>query len=794
MFKNYFKIAWRNLLKNRIYSVLNIAGLAVGMAVALMVALWVVYEFSYDRFFPNADRLYKVYRNVKMDDKIGTVRYQPHPLVDVLRDEIPEIEYATETTTRDERGLIVGEKKISVKGILVGKDFLKMFPFPFYKGNAASAMNDPYSIILTEATAKALFGNSDPMSQLVRVDNLNNLKVTGVLKQLPENSSFAFDYIIPMSYGEIEDPGIEFNRTTWENNRYDIYVMLHKNITSAQIAGKIKNIIKDHSVRMRVINPELMLHPLTDWRLYSEFKGGKSVGGYINYVHMFSIIGLLVLLIACINFMNLSTAGSAKRAKEIGIRKALGSQRKQLIMQFLTESILLAFISFCFAILIIQLVLPSFNSLTDSKIQIPYTNALFWLLIVVYILFTGLLAGSRPAFYLSSFQPAKVLKGTIQTAGSAAWSRKLLVVLQFSCSIALIIGTLIIFQQINYAKNRPTGFNGDRLMTTVITNDLYRNYDALKNELLQTGMIQSIARSSSSLTQIGWYPSITDWPGKTTGAEMVNCAEIAVSSTYYKTVGMRLIKGNYFSGTDTSSIILNEAAVRRMSLKDPLGKIITVKGLEEMKGHVIGVVEDALMESPFTPVVPTIFIDGINGSDAGYMIYRLSPNVNTATAIATITKLFDKYNPAYPYVYEFVDESYDQKFKLEALIGKLAGILTGLAIFVSCLGLFALAAYSAEQRKKEIGVRKVLGASTLQLWSLLCRDFVWLIVISCVVASPFAFYFSKSWLEKYDYRISIGSDVFIISAALALLITLITVSYHAIKTATVNPIKNLRTE
>jgi ABC-type lipoprotein release transport system permease subunit len=544
---------------------------------------------------------------------------------------------------------------------------------------------------------------------------------------------------------------------------------------------------------MHSLKPLVVLHPVKYWHLYNNFTKGKETGGFIEYVRMFGIIGILVLIIACINFMNLSTARSEKRAREVGVRKAIGSQRKHLIYQFLVESILITFMAFIVAICITQLALPAFNLLTQDAIRIPFTSPVFWIVMITYVLLTGLLAGSRPAFYLSSFNPVKVLKGTIQVGKAATLPRKALVVLQFTCSIALIISTVIVYQQLQYAKNRSTGYSADRLVMTDMSSDLVKNYDALRNDLLSTGMVKSVASATSPVTTVFSHTSIMKWPGKDANDEEMNIGSIWVSPTYFKTVGMKLKEGRDFASdfnSDTLSVIVNEAAVKRMGLKSPLNAVLTWNASDKPV-HIVGVVKDAVMTSPFTPVEPTIFALSHYGNS---VIYRLSANVNTHQAIDKLAPIFNRYNPAYPYLYHFVNEEYDKKFSLETLVGKLAGIFAGLAIFISCLGLFGLAAYVAEQRTKEIGIRKVLGASISQVWLLLSRDFILLVVISCVIASPIALYFLNGWLQKYDYRITIGPGVFILSALAALAITMVTISFQAIKAAVANPVKSLRSE
>jgi len=790
MIKNYLKIAWRNILSNKVYSLLNILGLAAGMAVALVIGLWVQYQYSYDKSLPGYSQLYQVRRNYNSNGTTLTFSSTSLKLADALRNNIPEIENVAESDWGNSHGLRVDNRKFYLSGAQVGSDFLKMFQYPFVSGNAATALRDPYSIVLTQSTAKALFGNTDPMDKTVRVDNVHDVKVTGVIADLPANSSFQFKFILPFSYFEQTQAYVKTARTSgFDYNDFQIFVKLKPGISYAQVEPKIIDIEKSEPQSINAKNSKVIMQPLQDWHLYSEYKNGIAASGFIDYVHIFSVIGLLVLVIACINFINLSTARSEKRAKEVGVRKAIGSLRSDLIFQFMTESALVTLISFLFCVVLVILVLPSFNSLTGTSIAIPYSNLSFWLLMLGGVLLTALLAGGRPAFYLSSFNPVQVLKSSMSSGKSKSLSRQILVVVQFSCSIALIISTVIIYQQIKFAKDRPTGYNIDRLMATDMNDDLDRNYAALKNELLQSGQVQSITTATSPATDVGSHGDVSYWAGKLPG-ETVEMGYIGVSDDYFKTLGMKLLAGRDFiigSKADSTNVILNEAAVKRLRLKDPINQIMT-NGNQHLK--IIGVVKDALMISPFAPADPTTFYL----SKGGNMIYRLSANVPTHDAVEKITTIFNKYDPGFPYDYRFVDADYNSKFQIEVLIGKLSGIFAGLAIFISCLGLFGLAAYVAEQRTKEIGIRKVLGATIAQVWLLLSKDFIVLVVISCLIASPLAYYFLQNWLMKYDYRISIGPGVFFVSALLAIVITLITISFQAIKAALMNPVKSLKNE
>lgn len=788
MIRNYFKIAWRNLLNNKVYSALNILGLSAGMAVALLIALWVNYQYSYDKFIPKQSQLYQVRRNFNSNGDTLTFSSTSLMLADALRN-TPGVEHIAECDGSAEHGLVVGNNKLFPIGLQVGGDFLKMFRYPIIRGNAENALKDPYSIVLNESTAKALFGKDDPIGKTVRVDNRDNLKVTGILKDLPANSSMTINYIIPFSYMELTQSWVKPLRTSsFGDNAFVIYAELKPGVSYAQIAPKIRDIEKGETGSVNAMNSNVIMQPLSDWHLYADYKNGKALDGFIQYVRIFSIIGALVLLIACINFINLSTARSEKRAKEVGVRKAIGSLRKDLIYQFLTESTLFTFISFLFSLLFVQLSLPAFNSLTGTLIAIPFGSLLFWTIILICVLGTALLAGARPAFYLSSFNPVKVLKGTIQVGKSAAISRKILVVTQFSCSIALIISTVVIYRQIQYAKDRPAGYQINRLMTSNMNDDLIKNQQALKNDLLQSGVVQYVSSASSPATGVGGHMNLDYWQGKNPG-ETVEMGVVSTTGNYFKTLGMQLKTGRDFRNvqSDTSNVVLNESAVKRLRFKEPINQLIKKSGKAY---HVIGVVKDALMNSPFAAADPTMFEYG-NGD---HLMYRLLPNVNTHQAIEKLTPIFNKYSPSYPYDYSFVDADYNKKFSEEVLVGKLAGIFAGLAIFISCLGLFGLAAFVAEQRTKEIGVRKVLGASVTQVWMLLSKDFILLVLVSCIIASPLAFYFLQKWLIKYDYRITIGPGVFIISAIMAIVITLITISFQAIKAALANPVKSLRSE
>ncbi|GAB3794618.1 ABC transporter permease [Spirosoma humi] len=790
MLRNYLKIAWRNLIKQKGYSFINIAGLSVGMAVAMLIGLWVHHEYSYDTFLPNYQQLYQVRRNFNSNGDTLTFTSTSLKLADALRNQIPEVEYVAESDFFGSHGLKVGDKKMYMDGAQIGGDFLRMFQYPLIKGEASVALKDPYSIVLTESTAQALFGREEAMGKIVRFDNQNDLKVTGILKDLPTNSSLKFNYLVPFSYYEAAVNGVRMARSGgFGDNSFQIFVKLKPSVSYAQVAGKIALIEHTEKNSLNAMNSVVILQPLQNWHLYSTYQNGKETGGFIEYVRMFSIIGILVVLIACINFVNLTTARSTKRAKEVGIRKAVGSQRQQLISQFLTESFLFTLVAFVCSLLFVQLLLPAFNALIDSQVAIPYANAGFWLATVGCLLITSLLAGSLPAFYLSSFQPVKVLKGTMQVGKSASWPRKALVVAQFSCSIALILSAIIVFKQIQHAKSRPTGYNVNRLLMTNMNSELGQNFTILKDELVKNGVAEHVSQSSSPATDIWWHSDLDKWPGKNAG-ETVEMGIIRVANDYFKTVGMTLTQGRDFSGeNDTTSVIFNEAAIKRIRLQNPIDQIITWQG-KPLK--IVGVAKDALMQSPFTKADPTMFV--CTPGPLNVLLYRISPRLATQDALTQMTTLFTKYNPSYAYNYQFADVKYAAKFKLETLIGKLAGIFAGLAIFISCLGLFGLASFMAERRTKEIGVRKVLGASVLNVWGLLSKEFVYLVGIAFFIATPLAYYFLSNWLQKYEYRTELSWWIFGLTGLGAMAVTLLTVSFQSIKAALLDPVKSLKIE
>ncbi len=792
MLRSYFRTAWRNIIRSRGYSALNILSLATGMAVALLIGLWVMGQISFDRFLPGYRQAYQVRLNSSDKGEIRTQAEVCIPLAGALKNDVPGIAYTAPAFGPVSNALTAGDKKINSNGIIAGADFLRIFQFPFVEGNAALALQDPSSIVLTQSTARALFGDSDALNRTVLSYGSDPLKVTGIIKDLPRNSSFQLDFVTPFSAFSASG-WVKAAKTNWSHTFFLMYMGLQPNANFGEVAARSKMLVQKYAPdSYRTFQQQVFFQPMKDWHLYTEFRNGYAVGGLIDYIRLFSITGILVLLIACINFMNLSTARSEKRAREVGVRKVIGSSRRGLILQFIIESLVITFLSFLLSLLFVQLVLPAFNTLTQGHLRIPWSDGGFWLVMAGYVLLTGLLAGSRPAFYLSSFQPVKVLKGTLKMDRSATLPRKVLVVLQFSCSIALIISTILIYQQIQYARDRPRGYDANRLVVTPAA----RGYRELKQEALQARLVTSMTRTLSPPTDVYSHNTIDDWQGRLPNEPLTLAMQALADTDYFKTLRTPLVAGRNFTdnyATDSLDVILNEAAVKRMRFKEPLNQVIRWSlSNAPNRLRVIGVVRDALTKSPFSAAEPTLFV--YQPEWTFNITYRLSPNIGTQAALSRLQPIFNKYNPNTTYTYHFVDESYAAHFDLEMLIGSLAAIFAVLAIFISCLGLFGLAAYIAEQRTKEIGIRKVLGASVAQVWLLLSKDFIVLVLISCVIGSPIAFYFLQQWLQGYYYRITIGPWVFVVSALLAIFITVVTVSFQAIRAAMMNPARSLRTE
>jgi putative ABC transport system permease protein len=794
MIRNYFKIALRNLIKNKVYSLLNIAGLSAGMAVAILIGIWMWDEVSFNKYHQNYDRIVQVMQHVTNNGEVQTWPNTPLPLAEELRKSYgSDFKYVT-VSQGAYSILSYDEKKFSKKGAYFEPQITEMLTLKMLKGTR-NGLKNPNSILLSESVAKTFFGEADPLDKIMKIDNQTDVKVTGVYEDLPANSDFHdVTFIAPWQLYFTNTEWVRTMADPWRPNAFHIYAQLIPNAEVTAVSHKIKDAkLNKVNEQLAKKKPEVFLHPMSQWHLYSDFKNGVNVGGKIQYVWLFGISGLFVLLLACINFMNLSTARSEKRAKEVGIRKAVGSLRAQIVYQFFFESLLMVFFSFVFALLLAQLILPFFNNLADKTMSIPWKNPLFWLAGLGFSLICGLVAGSYPALYLSSFQPIKILKGAGFKVGKwASMPRKVLVTLQFTVSVTLIIGTIIVFRQIKFAQNRPMGYDSNGLVVLpMYTSEIHRHFDAVKRELTKSGTIINMAEAGGPPTENWSSTSTIEWKDKDPNLS-VDFQTMSISFDYGKTIGWSFKEGRDFSkefSTDSSGLILNEAAVKFMGLKNPAGEIIKWYGTPY---KVIGVVKDLIVQSPYQQIKPTIY--HLTTEPGGVMIAKINPLANAGKALSEVETVFKKFNPSQPFEYQFVDEEYAKKFDNEERIGKLATFFAILAIFISCLGIFGLASFIAEQRTKEIGIRKVLGASVTNLWQMLSKDFVILVIISCVIAAPIAYYFLQEWLQKYTYRTEISWWIFAVAGVSALLITLLTVSFQAIKAALMNPVKSLRSE
>ncbi len=787
MLRNYLLVTLRNLLKNKTYSFINIAGLSIGITCSLLIMLWVFDQLSYDRFHPKVNRLYQVWVNATFDGKINSWNSLPLPTYEGLKTEHNNIKTTTATDWGGDHLLTVGDKRITKQAYYAGEEFLTMFEFPLVTGAANQVLTEPGSIVLSESTAKALFGDVDPMNQLVKLDNRDELKVSGILKDIPKNSSFEFDFLLPWKLYEQQE-WVKDNKDNWGNYSFQVYVELTDAASETNVEEKIKDLLTRHGETD--IPHDLFLHPLSRWALYSNFENGKEAGGMIDYVNMFTIIAMFILIIACINFMNLATARSERRAKEVGIRKSVGSRKFEIILQFIGESLIISFVAFSISILLAQLLLPFYNDLVEKQLFIDYSSPKFWMVAGCLIFFTGIISGSYPAFYLSSFQPVKVLKGKVHTGKSGSLPRKVLVTLQFGFSILLIIGTIIIYQQIQHVKSRDLGYQQENLITVEDTREISNNFKAIKAELMQSGVVSSVTRSNSAITQIN-SNNFLGWPGKPEDLRVI-FATISAEYDYTKTMGIKVLQGRDFSEdfkSDTSAIIINKAGLDLMNLKDPIGTQLDLWG---GKRELIGVVDNVLMGSPYRPVGPMFII--LNPGWINAITVRLEKTNDLPASLKKVEEIFKKYNPAYPFEYDFADVEFAKKFTTIDMTSRLATLFASLAIIITGLGLFGLAAFTAEQRTKEIGIRKVLGASVPGLVTLMSKDFSKLVIASFLLSAPLAWWLLNSYLERYPYRIEISWWVFPLTGIISLVFALIIVSTQALRAAQANPVNSLRNE
>lgn len=790
MLTNYLRIALRNLGKNKIYSAINITGFAIGVTCSLLILLWVYDELTFDAYLPKYEKVYRVMVEAEYEGRVNVWNTLPGAAGQSLQDEHTNIANVVMTDYGADHLLADASKSdrsgIRKKGHYTTDAFLDVFQHKMIHGDPSTALKDMTSIVLTESLAKLLFGDRNPMDKTVRFDDHYDLKVTGVISDVPENSNIKFEYLVTWKLYE-EIPWVKGTMEAWDTYSYPVYVELSDPADKTSVEGKIRSLLTRHGETD--FRKELFLYPISRMRLHSNFENGVEAGGMIVYVQMFSLIAAFIMLIACINFMNLATARSAKRAVEVGVRKSVGSRRFDLISQFIGESIVTTAFAFAAGLILAQMLLPFYNELVSKQLAIPYQSWEFWLISLVMIVFTGTLAGSYPAFYLSAFKPVKVLKGARSGSGGTL-PRRILVTTQFGFSMLLIIATIVVYQQIQHVRDRDLGYKSSNLLSVPMSDDIRKNYKPIKDALLATGVVEAATKSNTSISQINSWGGFT-WPGNLSDQKHF-FAMLATEYDFVKTTGVKLIEGRDFSQefrSDTAAIIVNKAAIDLMGLKEPIGARI-LNGTTPYE--IIGVVENTLSESPYDPVGPMAVL--MNPWWASTVMIRITEGAPIDDALKKIEGVFKTYSPAYPFEYTFADETFQQKFTNITLTSRLASIFAVLTLVITGLGLFGLAAFTAEQRTKEMGIRKVMGASVGQLVQLVTTDFTVLVVVAFIVSSPLAWWLMNEYLQQYNYRVDIQWWIFPLTGVVALVFALVIVSTQALRAANSNPARSLRSE
>ncbi len=783
MFRNYFKIGWRNLYHEKFFSLINLFGLILGLTCSIFILLWVQDELSWDRFHTKIDQIYRVYMNRPGDEGIFTQTVVPLALWEELKS-VTGVKYVTPTNTGAQVTLAYENRKLEKSFYYAGEDFLRMFDFKLLEGSLDAQLDNPSSIVLTKSTEQALFGEEQALGKTIRMNNQVELTVSGVVEDPPHHSTLQFECLIPFKVIMSLEPWYQEALTNWESSSFFMYIALEDGVNPAEVEGRIKDLLKPHS---EGVHQELTLFSLKSSRLYSEFQNGKSVGGAIAYVRIFTMIAILILALACINFANLTTARSEKRAKEVGIRKTVGSRRWELITQFLVETMVITFLSLVMALIMVQALLPLYNNLVNKNLSVDYSDPALWVAALLFTLVTGFAAGIYPAFFLSASRPLAVMKGRAGKQGKLP--RKVMVTIQFFFSIGLMISTWVIYSQLHYIKHRDIGYNKDNLLMVPTTGDIQKNYDLIKHTLLDRSLASMVSVSSSPVTSIQSWTSI-EWQGQREDQQGY-FAIISAGYDYTQTLGAAVLQGRDFNPnfSDSSSMLLNQAAVDYMELADPIGTTIR---MGEQEFTVVGILDDVVMTSPYHPAQRTIFV--FVPAWTSDVLIRLPKGANVSMMLKGIEEVFKQFNPAFPFSYSFVDEEFNQKFANEELIGKLARLFAILAVAISCLGLFGLSAFAAERRTKEIGIRKVLGASVKNIVGLLSIDFIKLVLIAFLLACPLAWYLMRQWLQSFTYQVEINLDVFLITGLVAILIAQLTVSWQSLKAAFTNPVDSLRNE
>lgn len=785
MLRNSVKVAWRSLVKNKGFSFINILGLSIGMASALLILLWISFQFSVDQFHTNKDRIYQLFSRGKINGQVECWAATPMVLGPVIQRDYPDVEALARINWVGAFVFSTGNKHLETQGYIADPDFLKIFSFPLLHGNPETALRAGHSVVLTERMAHNLFGDADAMGQVVKIDSNALFTVTGILKDLPYNTRFNFDYLVPWSYTS----EVHWNNKEWDATTVQTIVMLKQGVNEARGNALLRNVVRDNSAS---VDRDIFLHPMSKWRLYSSWENGHPSGGAIRFVQLFAIIAGLILLIACINYMNLSTARSMNRAREVGIRKTVGAVRTNLILQFMGESVGVALIAGILALIMLQPGLMAFNKAFYTHLSIPFESGSFWLWAVGFILLTGCVAGSYPALYMSSFRPMHVLKGIFKGAHNLLTPRKVLVVLQFTVAIVMMICTIVIYRQIDYARKRDVGYDREGLSYVYIKGNIDQSYPAIREAMLGSGLVSSVTRTNSPITDIWTWDDTYRWDGKDSSGRYYFATYLTYKDLV-STMGLTLMAGRDINldkyPSDSNAMLINETTARLMKLKDPVGQVLVNK---DGTRRIVGVLKDFIPQSPYSALPAIVCLAASNRF--GTLSFRWKAGVDTVAGVDKIKRIFTRFNPDYPFAYYTTRKSYSVKFEEQESFGTLAAVFASLAIFISCMGLFGLAASTAESRIKEIGVRKVLGASVSAITALLSKDFLKWVVVSFCIASPLAWWVMRGWLSSFDYRVGLSWWIFTLAGGISVLIAGVTVSYQAIRAALGSPAKALRSE
>lgn len=781
------KIAWRNIWKAKAFSLINLGGLAIGLCSALLLMLYVVSEYQFNRQFTDVENIYEVKVNVleSGDRIVSTGDQTPHPLAAAMKAELPGIKNIAAITWPSQTLLVNGQHSVKIQNRLADPDILKVLSYKFIAGDAATAFAQPNAIILTRGAATRLFGDKDAMNKPVKFMNFAELTVTGIIEDLPENMSYRFESLVSLN----ENQGIFDKRPLWDNYSFYTLLRLNEGVNADHFNSRLSNFLKAHD-QHALAAP--FMYPLLRSHLHGEFSNGKPAGGRIQQVWIFIGMAIGILLIACINFMNLSTARAGKRAKEVGIRKTIGASRGSLVLQFLLEAVLMVVVSLAVAVMLAELFLPAFNNLLHTSLNMSSLGFRNWAAILLVVLITGIASGSYPAFYLSSFAPANTLKGTIKVNPAAINLRKILVVLQFGSAVFLITSTVVVYKQLQFIKDRPVGYDSNMLVEMPIEGQIFQKYELLKTRLLASGAVTAMCKTSGSISTQNSSTNGLEWQGMSEADKRISFNQIITTDDFTRTTGVKMIAGRDFNkgiASDSTAILLNSTAVKVMNLQDPIGKRILFAGIQRT---VVGVFEDIIWADPSKKEMPMVLAWASFIPDL--ITLRLNPDKEIAEALATVSKITREMNPVYPVEIKFVDTLYQQKFERERTLSVLSNVFGGLSIFISCLGLLGLSAYSAELRTKEIGIRKVLGASNASIVGLLSWSFIKLVLISIVVALPVTWYLLNSWLMKFDFHTGISWWIMALSALSVIFIAWMTVSYQAITAAKSDPVKAIKYE